>query len=446
MARTTLTADRSAGEIGAPAPAAAWRWALALAVGAELALLAVVVLASGPRNPWMVPASRHGFPGWMHGPLSGLLGLDLTPGRLSALLAAMSGAYAVSITAAGRVRARWPLAAAAAAVALVTLAPPLLSADAFAYIAWARMGARGLDPYSHPAIAVGAGDPAAPFQLWHHGTTPYGPLFTLGSYALASLPVSAALWSLKASAGVAAIACAGLLHRAARSLGRPPLRAALIFALNPLVLVYAVGGAHNDLLVAAVLAAAALAFATGRPSRAAAAVVLATAIKVSAVVALPFAIAGTPRGLRARAIAAALGLGAVIAAAGLAAFGRPVASLAHMLGTQQTLVAQSSFPAALARALGLDQVTTGERLVLLTALAVFVVVLLARVWSGRADWIAATGWAFLASLLTTTWLLPWYVAWALPFVALASDRRLIAAAAALTLAIVVLRSPLSPGL
>ncbi|MCD6728233.1 MAG: glycosyltransferase 87 family protein [Solirubrobacteraceae bacterium] len=445
MARTTLTADRSAGEIGALAPATVWRWALALAVGAELALLAVIVLAAGPHNAWMVPASRHGFPDWMHGPLSGL-GLDLTPGRLSALLAAMTFAYGVAIVAAGRSRARWPLAAAAGALALVALAPPLLSADAFAYIAWGRMGARGLDPYSHLALAVGATDPAAPFQLWHHGTTPYGPLFTLGGYALAPLSVAAALWSLKAIAGAAAIACAALLHRAASVLGRPPLRAVLVFALNPLVLVYAVGGAHNDLLVAAVLAAAALAFATGRSSRAAAAVVVAGAVKASAVVALPFAIAGAPRGSRRAALTAGIGAGAAIAALGLAAFGLPVASLAHVLGMQQSLVAHASFPAALARLLGLGAVTSAERLVLTAALAIVAVALLARVWSGRMEWVAATGWAFLALLVTTTWLLPWYVTWALPFVAVAVDRRLVAAAVALTLAIVVVRSPLAAAL
>lgn len=54
---------------------------------------------------------------------------------------------------------------------------------------------------------VGRG-PVAPSQLWHHETSPYGPLFTLGSYALAPLGAATGLWALKALAGAAALAAA----------------------------------------------------------------------------------------------------------------------------------------------------------------------------------------------------------------------------------------------
>jgi hypothetical protein len=59
-----------------------------------------------------------------------------------------------------------------------------------------------------------------------------------------------------------------------------------------------------------------------------------------------------------------------------------------------------------------------------------------------ADWLEGAGWAFVALLLTTAWLLPWYVAWAVPFAALAGDRRLLGAVWGLTLLVVVLRLPL----
>ena len=49
---------------------------------------------------------------------------------------------------------------------------------------------------------------------------------------------------------------------------------------------------------------------------------------------------------------------------------------------------------------------------------------LRRVWRGQMDWIDGAGWATVALLLTASALLPWYVAWLLPFAALASDRRL----------------------
>lgn len=66
--------------------------------------------------------------------------------------------------------------------------------------------------------------------------------------------------------------------------------------------------------------------------------------------------------------------------------------------------------------------------------------LLVRVRRG-ADWLTATGWSFVALLVTTTWLLPWYVAWVAPFAALSADRRLLVAAWAFTLSVVVLRVP-----
>jgi hypothetical protein len=40
------------------------------------------------------------------------------------------------------------------------------------------------------------------------------------------------------------------------------------------------------------------------------------------------------------------------------------------------------------------------------------------------EWLTAAGWAAAALLLSTSWLVPWYVAWLLPLAALASDRRL----------------------
>ena len=54
---------------------------------------------------------------------------------------------------------------------------------------------------------------------------------------------------------------------------------------------------------------------------------------------------------------------------------------------------------------------------------VFVKVL-RRVWRGEMDWIDGLGWATLAMLVTASAVLPWYVAWLLPVVALSTDRRL----------------------
>jgi len=65
----------------------------------------------------------------------------------------------------------------------------------------------------------------------------------------------------------------------------------------------------------------------------------------------------------------------------------------------------------------------GAVLVAAGALVLGLVWLLWRVWRG-ADWLAATGWATLLVLVTSAWLLPWYVVWLLPLAAVAGGARL----------------------
>jgi len=54
------------------------------------------------------------------------------------------------------------------------------------------------------------------------------------------------------------------------------------------------------------------------------------------------------------------------------------------------------------------------------------------VWRGELDWIDGVGWATAAMLIAASSLLPWYVAWLLPFAALSSDRRLFRTALVIT--------------
>ena len=44
-------------------------------------------------------------------------------------------------------------------------------------------------------------------------------------------------------------------------------------------------------------------------------------------------------------------------------------------------------------------------------------------WRGG-DWVRAAGWAGAGLLLATSWLLPWYLIWALPLAAISRDRAL----------------------
>ena len=71
-------------------------------------------------------------------------------------------------------------------------------------------------------------------------------------YPLGRLGLPAALWSLKLATAGASVLCAALTAACAKRLGRPPLTCALVVGLNPVLIVYGVGGVHNDFLMMAV--------------------------------------------------------------------------------------------------------------------------------------------------------------------------------------------------
>ena len=129
---------------------------------------------------------------------------------------------------------------------------------------------------------------------WPFQHSPYGPLFTLASYAIAPLGLAGGLWALKALAVISSLAAVALIARAAGRLGHSRRWAAAFVGLNPVLLELAVGGAHNDTLLLLALAAA-LVFTAGSSPRfraGAAALVAGVGIKVTAGLALPFLVLG----------------------------------------------------------------------------------------------------------------------------------------------------------
>ena len=324
-------------------------------------------------------------------------------------------------------------------VAGFALAPVLLSHDVYSYVDYARLGVlHGLDPYVHrPAEAPL--DPVYVHVTWTGVVSAYGPLFTLATYPLAWLPVWWAVAALKAVAALSVLAIAALVARIAPSRGVSPLAAAAFVALNPLVLIHVVGGAHNDAIamLAATLGIAAML--SARPASAGAAFVAAFAIKAPAALAAPFALVsgarskllGVPRPQNAAiapggrpvarllvgALVAALAIGAVA----YAAFGWHWLHAIELLGRHQHKSTHLSIPSTFARLTGLNQTAVRD-----TALALFALsfaYLLLKTWRGM-DWLRAAGWASLLLLLATAWLLPWYLIWCLPLVALSRDRPL----------------------
>ena len=80
-----------------------------------------------------------------------------------------------------------------------------------------------LNPYTH-AINDAPLDPIINYSRWHREVTPYGPVFTVFTYALAPLGIAANLWALKFTALVACLGAAALVwqHRRAQAARAAP--------------------------------------------------------------------------------------------------------------------------------------------------------------------------------------------------------------------------------
>jgi hypothetical protein len=416
--------------------------------------------ASAPSQ--YVPARAGGWPAWLAGPLRGL-DLGLSSSRFQLLMLIMCAGYVLVLACARGVSPVALGCAVVAANAVLLVGPPLISQDVFGYLSYARLGAlHGLDPYTHVA-AEAPTDAVFRFIGWPFQHSPYGPLFTLASYALVPLGIAGGLWAFKAIAALSALAAVALVARTAARLGHSPVWAAAFVGLNPVLLVLAVGGAHNDTLVMLALAGAlalsagtglrdraragaAQADAAGAGSRArAAAAVLATGvgIKVTAGLVLPFLVLAPPR-MRARARVALAALGALTALAALGAlgFGVHAFGFVNAVGEQQQLVAIHSVPAETARLLGLSGTPSWWRHLFLAGFALVLAFALWRTTRG-ADWRVAAGWSTIALLCSTAWLLPWYAVWVLPLAAVSGQRRLRAATLVLCAYAILIHLPLA---
>lgn len=427
--------------LGRAAPGRGLRLAGALGLVAVVSACLLLAAAAASHPTVYVPATRFGgFPAWLSGPLHGLR-LGFSPAGFQALVVLMALGYTLTLLGAGRLSLRAVLGAALIAHLAMLMAPVLLSQDVFGYEDFARLGAlHGLDPYSHASTALPS-DPAYRFVGWHTVHSPYGPLFTLASYAVAPLGVAGGLWALKVTAVVASLATVAVVAHTAERLGQSPAFAAAFVGLNPVLLVNAVGGAHNDTLTMLAMAVTLSLAAGARWGPAALTTVAAVAIKLSAGLLLPLIVLA-PREWPVRLRVAAQALAGLAAVAGLAVLGFDGHAFGFLsaLNDQQQMVATHSVPNETARLLGLHGLPRWWRDAWVGA---FVVALALALWSTArgADWRRAAGWATLALLLSTAWLLPWYAIWLLPLAALAPDRRLRAATLTFCLYCLLIRLP-----
>lgn len=386
-----------------------------------LCAFAVVAFASAGVNT-LVPGSYLGLPTWQAGPLHYVFG-HLTRSfwalsyGFSAVVVVMLVAYGVLLASVRTLSYRAIVAFALIAHAVILLSPPLQLTDVWNYLGYARLGAlHHLNPYTHTMLAE-IHDPAYRFASWHNLSSPYGPLFTALTYPLAFLPISVAYWTIKVFTMLASLGFLAVVWRCARLLGRDPRFAVVFVAANPVYLMYAMTGFHNDFFLLLPSTAAIALLLAKRDRSAGAVLMLAVAIKFTAVILLPFLLIAAPPTRRRLQILIGAGLAAVpLVALSLALFGFTLPNLSQ----QSTLLTGFSIPQVVGLAIGLG----GGTPALLRVATVGVVVAIAVLLRRRGDWISRAGWATVALIASLSWLMPWYAIWVLPLAVLGTSARL----------------------
>jgi hypothetical protein len=228
-------------------------------------------------------------------------------------------------------------------------APPMGALDVYAYACQGQLFDAGFNLYEHGPSALPCTWLSEVPPLWRDTPTPYGPLWFAISGGVAWLAhghllVAVGLFRLVAVLGL--VLCVAAAHRLTKG------NAAL--AASPLVLVHVVSGVHNDILLAGFLLAGLALAGRGRAGLSGAALGLAAAVKVTALVAAPFAVLlvlfrpGGPRHRAPAALAAAL----VATYAALAAATGHGLGFVRALGATAGLVQWLSIPSGVGMAAG----------------------------------------------------------------------------------------------
>ncbi len=138
---------------------------------------------------------------------------------------------------------------------ILVVAPGMLSHDIFVYAGYGRvMVAHGANPYFVPLSAF-PGDPLTSLDDWKTAVAAYGPLWLMVCAALSWLlggNAPAYVLAFRLLALGAHLLNMGLIVRLLRALGRSQrviTLGAVLYGLNPLMLIESALGAHNDVLM-----------------------------------------------------------------------------------------------------------------------------------------------------------------------------------------------------
>ncbi|MFK4227799.1 polyprenol phosphomannose-dependent alpha 1,6 mannosyltransferase MptB [Streptomyces sp. NPDC019890] len=341
------------------------------------------------------------------------------------------------------------------------LAPPLFSRDVYSYLAQGAMVDAQIDVYANGPSRLGGPltDEVAP--LWQHTPTPYGPLFLACATAIADLSrteVSVGVLGMRFVALLGVAVMVFCLPALARRCGADPATALWLGALNPLVLLHLVGGAHNDAIMLGLLGAGLVA-ALGRwPILAAVLVTLAALVKAPAALGLVAVALLWGRQLGGRTPRLRAGLAVVGIAAATTAVTTAVAGTGYgWIGALDTPVSPQnwSITSSLGRMTGALLTSAGSGLAQFAAPAWHLAGLAATALTVLIAWrrhhrlrpVYALGLSLIAVAVLGPAIRPWYVLWGLFLIAAAGPdrpvRRAVAAASAV-LALAVLPSGFAP--
>ncbi|MDD4865984.1 MAG: alpha-(1-_6)-mannopyranosyltransferase A [Mycobacterium sp.] len=350
-------------------------------------------------------------------------------------------------------------------LAPLLLSVPVFSRDTYSYLAQGALLRDGLDPYAVGPVANPNAllDNVSP--IWTITTAPYGPAFILVARFITmivgdNVVSGTMLLRLCMLPGLALLIWAA--PRLARHLGADGSTALWVCVLNPLVLIHLMGGVHNEMLMVGLMTAGIALTFNGRGVLGITLITVASAVKATAAIALPFLVWAWMRQLRdrrgyppGRAFLAAGGIAVLIfavvfgALSGMAGVG--LGWLTALAGSVKIInwLTVPTGAANLIHAWGRNFFSFGFypllRVTRLIGIGIIAVSLPLLWWRYRRDdraVLTGIAWSMLVVVLFVPAALPWYYSWPLAAVApLVRSRRAVAAIAGFSVWVMVIFKP-----
>ena len=311
---------------------------------------------------------------------------------------------------------------------------PLFSRDVYSYAAQGEMMSHHISPYTYgPGLENGTPFGWLSDPLWWNVASPYGPFFLVLDGWIVSLTGHNALMSvelLRILALVGTVMFAAAVPVIARSFGRDGATAFALAALNPLVLLHLVGGAHNDALMLGLVVVGYALARKGRPILGIVACALGALVKVPALlvaVYIGWEWLGSGRTVRERlrpvATALLIATSVMVAISEMVGIGWGwISGLSNPDAVRSYLdpaTGLALLSSRILQAVGLPSDTRllitlarGSGLALAALIALYLILRSERVGS-----LQAIGWTFLALVLLSPVVQPWYLTWGFVFLA-----------------------------